>query len=44
MIINSGIDKIYYRSGYADELSKDMLQEGHIEVIHLGTKKQGEDS
>jgi dCMP deaminase len=44
MIINAGIDKIYYRSGYADELSKDMLQEAHIELIHLETKQQGEDS
>jgi dCMP deaminase len=44
MIINAGIGKIYYRSGYADELSKDMLQEAHIELIHLETKQQGEDS
>ena len=44
MIINVGIDKIYYRSGYADEISKDMLQEAHIELIHLETKQQGEDS
>jgi deoxycytidylate deaminase len=43
MIINAGIDKIYYCSGYADELSKDMLQEAHIELIHLETKQQGED-
>ena len=44
MIINAGIDKIYYCSGYADELSKDMLQEAHIELIHLEPKQQGEDS
>ena len=44
MIINAGIDKIYYRSGYADELSKDMLQETDIELIHIETKQQGEDS
>ena len=44
MIINAGINKIYYRSGYADELSQDMLQETDIELIHLETKQQGEDS
>ena len=44
MIINAGINKIYYRSGYADELSQDMLQEADIELIHLETKQQGEDS
>ena len=44
MIINAGIKKIYYRSGYADELSQDMLQEAHVELIHLETKQQGEDS
>ncbi len=35
MIINAGIKKIYYRDGYADELSKDMLAEAMIEVIQL---------
>ena len=35
MIINAGIKKIYYREGYADELSKDMLAETEIEVIQL---------
>jgi dCMP deaminase len=35
MIINAGIKKIYYREGYADELSKDMLSEALIEVIQL---------
>jgi dCMP deaminase len=44
MIINAGINKIYYRSGYADQLSKDMLQEAQIELIHLGTHQQGEDA
>ena len=44
MIINAGIDKIYYRSGYADQLSKDMLQEAQIELIHLATQQQGENS
>ncbi len=44
MIINAGINKIYYRSGYADDLSRDMLQETSIELIHLDTKQQGENS
>jgi dCMP deaminase len=43
MIINAGISKIYYRSGYADELSQDMIQEANIELIHLDTKQQGEE-
>jgi len=33
MIINAGIKKIYYKSGYADSMSKKMLQEANIEVI-----------
>ena len=37
MIINAGIKKIYYRDGYADELSKEMLSEAAMEVIHLGS-------
>ena len=43
MIINAGIRKIYYRSGYADELSQDMIQEAKIELIHLDIKPQGEE-
>jgi len=35
MIINAGIKKIFYKEGYADELSKDMLAEAKIEVIQL---------
>ena len=35
MIINAGIKAIYYHSGYADELSEDMLKEAEIEIIHL---------
>jgi len=35
MIINAGIKKIYYKDGYADELSRDMLAETGIEVIRL---------
>jgi len=32
MIINAGITKIYYLSGYADQLSVDMLAEAGIDV------------
>jgi dCMP deaminase len=35
MIINAGIKKIYYRTGYADELSKELLNEATIEVVKL---------
>ncbi len=33
MIINAGIKKIYYRDGYADLMSTEMLAEAGIEVI-----------
>jgi dCMP deaminase len=32
MIINSGIEKIVYKDGYRDKLSKEMLKEANIEV------------
>lgn len=32
MIINAGIRKIYYLSGYADPLSEEMLKEAAVEV------------
>ncbi|PIP39865.1 MAG: cytidine deaminase [Desulfobacterales bacterium CG23_combo_of_CG06-09_8_20_14_all_51_8] len=35
MLINAGIKKIYYKDGYADELSQNMLAEAGIEVIQL---------
>ena len=35
MLINSGIKKIYYQSGYADQLSKDLLEETDIELIKI---------
>ncbi len=35
MLINAGIRKIYYQSGYADELSAGLLEEAGIEVIQL---------
>jgi dCMP deaminase len=43
MIINAGIRKIYYQSGYADALSHEMLQEAGVEIVKLDTKTQGED-
>jgi len=35
MIINAGISKVFYLSGYADALSKEMLQEARVELVHL---------
>jgi dCMP deaminase len=35
MIINAGIAKIYYRSGYADDLARDMLAEARIDLIQI---------
>lgn len=35
MIINAGIARIYYRSGYADELARDMLAEARIDMIQI---------
>ena len=35
MLINAGIKKIYYRSGYADQLSRDLLEEAEIEVVRI---------
>ncbi|UCE55345.1 MAG: cytidine/deoxycytidylate deaminase family protein [Desulfobacterales bacterium] len=40
MIINAGIRKIYYRSGYADLLSQEMLQEAGVDLIKLDSNKQ----
>jgi dCMP deaminase len=37
MIINAGIKTIYFQAGYADELSKDLLKETSIPVIHLAS-------
>jgi dCMP deaminase len=33
MIINAGITKIFYQSGYADALSQEMLSEARVELI-----------
>jgi dCMP deaminase len=35
MLINAGIDKIYVQSGYADDLSRALLEEAGIEVVHI---------
>ncbi len=35
MLINAGITTIYYREGYADQLSGAMLDEAGIEVVKL---------
>jgi dCMP deaminase len=35
MIINAGIAKIYYRSGYADALAREMLAEAHIDMVQI---------
>jgi len=35
MLINAGIKKIYYKDGYADSMSKDMLAEAGVELIRV---------
>ncbi len=35
MLINAGIKKIYYKDGYADSISKDMLAEAGVELIKV---------
>ncbi len=40
MIINSGIRKIYYESGYADTMSEEMLSEAGIDIIKFEISKQ----
>ena len=42
MIINAGLKKICYQSGYADPLSRELLQEAGIQIIHLATEKKGD--
>jgi dCMP deaminase len=42
MIINAGVKRIYYQEGYADIMSKGMLEEVGIEVIQLDGIKEGE--
>ncbi|BCS98021.1 cytidine deaminase [Desulfoluna limicola] len=35
LLINAGVKKIYFKSGYADEISEEMLSEANIEVIQV---------
>ena len=42
MIINAGIKKIVYLSGYADKMSEDMLSEAEVELIKLKVNRQEE--
>ncbi len=44
MIINAGIQKIYYQSGYADSLAKELLQEAGIELMQIDSDNRGESS
>lgn len=40
MLINSGIKTIYYKSGYADPLSTDMIKEAGLTLIKLDEKTE----
>ena len=42
MLINAGIEQIYYLWGYADELSKNMLDEAGIRCTHLQPGDDGD--
>lgn len=44
MVINAGIKRIYYQSGYSDSLSEEMLNEAGVEVIKLDTGVQEVDA
>lgn len=44
MIINAGIKKIYFQSGYTDPMSEEMLSEAGVEVIKIDKSHQGGDS
>jgi dCMP deaminase len=44
MIINAGIKKIVYLYGYADSMSRDMLEEADIKVVQLKNKTRETDS
>ena len=41
MIINAGIQKIYYQSGYADVLAQELLDEAEIELKQVRSDKRG---
>ena len=38
MLINAGIKKIIYAQGYPDELSREMLEEAKMELVHMRYK------
>ena len=42
MIINAGIQKIYYQSGYADSLALELLGEAGIELKQINSANRGE--
>ena len=42
MIINAGIKKIYYQSGYADSLARELLEEAGIELQQIDSVTVGE--
>ncbi len=44
MIINAGIQKIYYQSGYADSLALELLGEAGIELKQITSDTRGEPS
>ena len=44
MIINAGIQKIYYQSGYADSLALELLGEAGIELKQITSDTRGERS
>ena len=44
MIINAGIKKIYYQSGYADSLAMELIEEAGIEVMQIDSDSRGESS
>jgi dCMP deaminase len=41
MLINSGITKIFYQSGYPDSLSLEMLQEANVALILIDKEETG---
>jgi dCMP deaminase len=41
MIVNAGIVAIYFRSGYADELARDMLAEAGVPMIQVAESETG---
>jgi dCMP deaminase len=42
MIINAGLKKICYQSGYEDPLARELLREAGVEVVCLTAAKQGD--